>query len=60
MEITSKEILEMSETEWQAFRKKSWERKREYYAQNVPDWYLRDQENFAKFLESKQTSKKKN
>ncbi|MDR1234580.1 MAG: hypothetical protein LBJ97_00640 [Mycoplasmataceae bacterium] len=49
--LSSKEILEMSEQEWQEYRIKSWERKREYYSQNVPDWYLKDQENFAQFLE---------
>ncbi|MDR0675299.1 MAG: hypothetical protein LBF36_03495 [Mycoplasmataceae bacterium] len=56
--LTSKQILDMSEQEWQEFRNKSWERKREYYAQNVPDWYLRSQESFAQFLERRQPKRK--
>lgn len=53
--LTSKEILEMSEQEWQDYRNKSWTRRREYYAKDVPDWYLKDQENFAQFLERRQS-----
>jgi hypothetical protein len=56
--ITSKQILEMSEEEWQNYRNKAWERKREYYAKDVPDWYLRSQESFAQFLERRQSKRK--
>jgi hypothetical protein len=52
--LTSQQILEMTDQEWQDFRHKSWERKREYYAKDVPDWYLRSQESFAQFLERRQ------
>ena len=56
--ITSQQILEMSEEAWQEFRHRSWERKREYYAKEVPDWYLKSQESFAQFLERRQSQKK--
>jgi hypothetical protein len=56
--VTPQQILEMSEQEWQDFRNKSWERKREYYSKDVPDWYLKDQESFAQFLERRSPRRK--
>ncbi|MDR3257803.1 MAG: hypothetical protein LBT17_03305 [Mycoplasmataceae bacterium] len=55
---TAEQIANMSEQEWQEYRHKSWDKKREYYAKDVPDWYLRSQESFAQFLERKQPAKK--
>jgi protein-tyrosine-phosphatase len=52
--LTPKQIMAMTEEEWQEYRNKSWERKRESYSKDIPDWYLKSQEEFAKFLERRQ------
>jgi hypothetical protein len=51
--ITAEKIRSMSSAEWQSFREKSWLKKREYYNKDMPQWYLKDQEWFAKYLEQR-------
>ncbi|MDR0739930.1 MAG: hypothetical protein LBF00_03565 [Mycoplasmataceae bacterium] len=55
--ITTQEIMNMTEEQWQEFRHKSWERKRQSYAKDVPDWYLRSQEGFAQYLERRSSKR---
>ncbi len=51
LQTTAEDIRKMSENEWQEYRKKSWLRKREYYSQELPNYYLPNREGYAKYLE---------
>lgn len=50
LNITSEEILKMNEEEWNKYRQNSWLRKREYYNQDMPDYYLPNKERYAQYL----------
>jgi hypothetical protein len=56
--ITADKIRKMSSEEWQEFRQKSWIKKREYYNQDMPAWYLKDQEWFASYLDKRQNRRR--
>lgn len=47
-------IRKMTEEEWQEYRKKSWLRKREYYSQDIPNYYLQNKYTYAKYLDMMQ------
>jgi len=50
-QLNPKDILKMSDEQWFEFRQKSWLKKREYYSQEMPDYYLKDKERFAQYLQ---------
>ncbi len=50
LSITSEEILKMDEKEWNEYRQNSWLKKREYYNQDMPEYYLPNKERYAQYL----------
>lgn len=50
LSITSEEILKMTDEEWNKYRQNSWLRKREYYNQDMPEYYLPNRERYAQYL----------
>lgn len=51
LQITGADIRKMTEEEWQEYRKKSWLRKREYYSQDLPNYYLQNKDTYANYLD---------
>ncbi len=54
LETTAADIRKMSKEEWNEYRKKSWLKKRAYYEQDMPEYYLPSQDSYASFLEKLQ------
>ncbi len=50
--ITGEDIRKMNDKEWLEYRKKSWIRKREYYAKEMPEYYLPNKDSYAKYLDA--------
>ncbi len=56
--LTSEAIRSMSESEWNEFRQKSWNRKKEYYNREMPDNYLGSKEKFADYIDRAKRKRK--
>ncbi|MDR1991214.1 MAG: hypothetical protein LBP70_00565 [Mycoplasmataceae bacterium] len=48
---TPEYIRNLKPEEWQNFRVESWKKKGEYYTKPMPEWYLRDRDSYAKFID---------
>ncbi|MDR1234961.1 MAG: hypothetical protein LBJ97_02635 [Mycoplasmataceae bacterium] len=48
---TPDEIRAMTPEQWQAFRNDSWQKKRELYSNPIPEWYLKDRNSYAQFMD---------
>lgn len=53
-DITIEQIKKMSDLEWSEYRQSSWAKKGEKYKSDLPDWYLKDKEQFISFLKRNQ------
>ncbi|MDR0674758.1 MAG: hypothetical protein LBF36_00595 [Mycoplasmataceae bacterium] len=51
IKITPEYIRSLTPEEWANFRMESWNKKRQYYAQPTPEWYLKDRKSYVQFLE---------
>ncbi len=54
LQTTGDDIRKMSNEEWQEYRRKSWLRKREYYNQDIPNYYLPNKDTYANYLDNLQ------
>lgn len=54
--ISIEQIRSMNDLEWSEYRQSSWIKKGEAYKSDLPDWYLKDKQQFISFL--KRTQKK--
>ena len=54
LQTTGEDIRKMTNEEWQEYRKKSWLRKREYYSQEIPNYYLPNKDTYANYLDKLQ------
>ncbi len=54
LQTTGDDIRKMSNAEWQEYRRKSWLRKREYYNQDIPNYYLPNKDTYANYLDNLQ------
>jgi hypothetical protein len=48
--FTIEQIRNMNDLEWSEYRQASWAKKGESYKTELPDWYLKDKEQFVSFL----------
>lgn len=51
LQTTGEDIRKMTNDEWQEYRKESWLRKREYYSQDIPNYYLPNKDTYANYLD---------
>jgi hypothetical protein len=49
--INIQEIENMDEAAWQAYRQQSWTKKGQQYTNDAPEWYLKNKNSFADFIE---------
>ena len=54
LQTTGEDIRKMTNDEWQEYRKKSWLRKREYYSQEITNYYLPNKDTYANYLDKLQ------
>jgi hypothetical protein len=52
--ITIEQIRNMNDLEWSEYRRASWAKKGEAYKSELPDWYLKDRQQFISFLKKNQ------
>lgn len=52
LQVTGDDIRKMNDQEWLEYRKNSWLRKREYYASDMPEYYLPNKNSYAKYLDT--------
>ena len=52
LRITAKDIRKMNADEWNAYRKSSWLKKRKYYEEDMPPYYLPNKDRYAQYLEN--------
>ncbi len=54
LQTTGDDIRKMNNEQWQEYRNKSWLRKREYYNQDIPSYYLPNKDTYANYLDNLQ------
>ncbi len=54
LQTSGDDIRKMTEEQWKEYRLKSWLRKREYYNQDIPNYYLPNKDSYAKYLDNVQ------